>query len=100
MSIAEPLTVLKAELMHSLVPQGLQLRHAAFHEGTTVHQAESQLWELALQLGLVQKEGVRGQSRGGGCECFAQKLAQKRRRPWSPAGIQAHNSLQGFWVWA
>src|SRR5262245_31115633 len=51
MSIAEPLTALKAELMQSLVPQVLQLLRTALHEGTAVHQVERQLWELALQLG-------------------------------------------------
>src|SRR3989442_1758119 len=51
MSIAEPLTVLKAELLHTLVPQVLELLTSALHEGTAVHQVESRLWDLALQLG-------------------------------------------------
>jgi hypothetical protein len=51
MSIAEPLTVLKAELLHTLVPQVLDVLTHALHEGTAVHLVESQLWDLALQLG-------------------------------------------------
>jgi hypothetical protein len=51
MSIAEPLTVLKAELLQALVPQVVQVLTTALQEGTAVHQVESQLWDLALQLG-------------------------------------------------
>ena len=51
MSIAEPLTVLKAELMHTLVPQLLELLTTALRDGTPVHQVERQLWDFALQLG-------------------------------------------------
>jgi hypothetical protein len=51
MSIAQPLTVLKAELLHTLVPQVLHVLTRALHEGTAVHQVEGQLWDLALQLG-------------------------------------------------
>src|SRR5438552_4843958 len=51
MSIAEPLTVLKAELLHQLVPQVLELLSAALQEGTAVHQVEQGLWDVALQLG-------------------------------------------------
>ena len=51
MSIAEPLTVLKAELLQTLVPQVLDVLTRALHEGTAVHQVEGQLWDLALQLG-------------------------------------------------
>jgi hypothetical protein len=51
MSIAEPLTVLKAELLQSLVPQVLELLTSALREGTAVHQVEGQLWDLVLQLG-------------------------------------------------
>jgi hypothetical protein len=51
MSIAEPLTVLKAELMHALVPQVLELLTTALREGTPVHHVESRLWDLTLQLG-------------------------------------------------
>src|SRR5579859_2932642 len=51
MSIAEPLTVLKVELLQSLVPQILQVLTDALQEGTAVHQVESQLWDLALLLG-------------------------------------------------
>ena len=51
MSIAEPLTVLKAELLHQLVPQVLELLATALQEGTPIHQVERGLWEVALQLG-------------------------------------------------
>jgi hypothetical protein len=51
MSIAQPLTVLKAELLQTLVPQVLDVLSRALHEETAVHQVESQLWDLALQLG-------------------------------------------------
>jgi hypothetical protein len=51
MSIAEPLTALKAELLQTVVPQVLDLLTRALQEGTAVHQVEAQLWDLALQLG-------------------------------------------------
>jgi hypothetical protein len=51
MSIPEPLTVLKAELLQTLVPQVLELLTHALQEGTPVHHVEGQLWDLALQLG-------------------------------------------------
>jgi hypothetical protein len=51
MNIAEPWTVLKAELLQNLVPQVLDVLSHALHEGTAVHLLESQLWDLALQLG-------------------------------------------------
>jgi hypothetical protein len=51
MSVAQPLTVLKAELLQSLVPQVLELLTTALRDGTPVHQVESSLWDLALQLG-------------------------------------------------
>jgi hypothetical protein len=51
MSIAEPLTVLKAELMQTLIPQVVELLTTALRDGTPVHQVESSLWDLALQLG-------------------------------------------------
>jgi hypothetical protein len=51
MSIAQPLTVLKAELLQTLVPQVLDVLTRALHEGTAAHQVEGQLWDLALQLG-------------------------------------------------
>jgi len=51
MSIAEPLTALKAELLQTLVPQLLDVLTRALHDGTAVHQVEAQLWDLALQLG-------------------------------------------------
>jgi hypothetical protein len=51
MSIAEPLTVLKKELLENLVPQILDLLQAALDEGRPVHHVEQGLWDLALQLG-------------------------------------------------
>lgn len=51
MSFAEPLTVLKAELMQTLVPQLLELLTNALREGTPVHQVESSLWDWGLQVG-------------------------------------------------
>jgi hypothetical protein len=51
MSIAQALTVLKAELLQTLVPQVLDVLARALHEGTAVHQVEADLWDLALQLG-------------------------------------------------
>jgi hypothetical protein len=51
MSIAEPLTALKAELLQTLVPQVLDVLTSALRQGTAVHQIEGQLWDLALQLG-------------------------------------------------
>src|SRR5579872_151025 len=51
MSIAQPLTVLKAELLQTLVPQVLDVLTRALTDGTAVHHIEGQLWDLALQLG-------------------------------------------------
>src|SRR5271155_4585413 len=51
MNIAEPWTVLKAELLQNLVPQVLDVLTRALQEGTAVHRVESQLWDLALKLG-------------------------------------------------
>src|SRR5262245_34883486 len=51
MSIAEPLTALQVELLHALVPQVLELLATALREGTPLHEVESGLWDLGLQLG-------------------------------------------------
>lgn len=51
MSIAEPLTVLKAELLHAFVPQLLEALSTALREGTPLHHVETRLWDLSLQLG-------------------------------------------------
>ena len=48
MSIAEPLTVLKSELMQTLVPQLMELLASALQEGTPVHKVEENLWDLFL----------------------------------------------------
>ena len=44
MSIPQPLTVLKKELLENLVPQILELLQTALSEGRAVHQVEDGLW--------------------------------------------------------
>ena len=44
MSIAEPLSALKSELLQKLVPELVDLLAAGLHEGTPVHQVEEGLW--------------------------------------------------------
>ena len=51
MSIAEPLTVLKAELLQTSVPQLVEQLAAALQEGKAVHVVEGDLWDLLLQVG-------------------------------------------------
>jgi hypothetical protein len=51
MSIAEPLTVLKKELLENLVPQILELLQAALRAGQPLHEVEEGLWDFALQVG-------------------------------------------------
>ena len=51
MNIAEPLTVLKKELLENIVPQILALLEASLSDGRPLHQVEAGLWDLALQLG-------------------------------------------------
>lgn len=51
MSMAQPLTVLKMELLQNLVPQLIGLLTDAMQEGTAVHQVESGLWDLLLRTG-------------------------------------------------
>lgn len=51
MSIAEPWTVLKQELMETLVPQILGLLQQARGDGRPVHEVERGLWDLALRIG-------------------------------------------------
>lgn len=51
MSIAEPLTVLKQELLGKFVPQLLERLQTALREGQPVHEVEQAIWDLALQLG-------------------------------------------------
>jgi hypothetical protein len=51
LSIAAPLTVLKAELLHNRAPQVPDVLPRALQEGTAVHLVESQLWDLTLPLG-------------------------------------------------
>jgi hypothetical protein len=51
MSIAEPLTVLKSELVQKIVPQMVDLLASAHQEGTPVHQVEEALWDVLLRAG-------------------------------------------------
>jgi hypothetical protein len=51
MSIAEHLSVLKSELAQQIVPQLLEQLSLALHEGTPIHQVESDLWDVLLQIG-------------------------------------------------
>jgi hypothetical protein len=51
MSIAEPLSALKKELLENIVPQILDLVQASLSDGRPVHQVEEGLWDLALRLG-------------------------------------------------
>jgi hypothetical protein len=51
MSIAEPLTVLKKELLERFVPQLLERLQTALQQGQPVHEVEQGLWDLVLQLG-------------------------------------------------
>src|SRR5229473_8303195 len=51
MSIAEPWTVLKKELVETLVPQILDLLQEARSDGRPLHEVEHGLWDLALQIG-------------------------------------------------
>jgi hypothetical protein len=51
MSIAEPLTVLKSELMQKIVPAVVDLLATAMDEGTAVHKVEEGLWDVLLRAG-------------------------------------------------
>jgi hypothetical protein len=51
MSIAEPLTVLKSELMQKVVPEVVDLLVSALQEGTAVHKVEEGLWDVLLRAG-------------------------------------------------
>src|SRR5438876_498271 len=51
MSIPESLSVLKQELLETMVPQILDLLQAALRDGRPLHQVEEGLWDLVLQLG-------------------------------------------------
>jgi hypothetical protein len=51
MSIAEPLTVLKSELIQRIVPELVDWLAAALQEGTPVHHVEEGLWDLLLRAG-------------------------------------------------
>lgn len=51
MSIAEPLTVLKNELIQKIVPEVVELLATALHEGMPAHQVEENLWDVLLRAG-------------------------------------------------
>ena len=51
MSIAEPLSVLKSELLQKIVPEVVELLAAGLQEGTPVHQIEEGLWDVLLRAG-------------------------------------------------
>src|SRR5262245_33414098 len=51
MSMAEPLTVLKMELMQNVVPQIVDLLSKAMADAVAVHDVERGLWGLLLQTG-------------------------------------------------
>jgi hypothetical protein len=51
MSIAQPLTALKAELLQNLVPRLVDFLATALADATPVHAVERGLWDFALQLG-------------------------------------------------
>jgi hypothetical protein len=51
MNIAEPLTVLKNELMQTVIPRLVGLLDSARQEGTPVHKVEEDLWNLLLEAG-------------------------------------------------
>jgi hypothetical protein len=51
MSIANPLSVLKMELMQNVVPQIVDLLTTSMGDGLAVHEVESGLWDLLLKTG-------------------------------------------------
>jgi hypothetical protein len=51
MSIADPLSVLKMELMQNVVPQIVDLLSTSMTNGLPVHEVEGGLWELLLKTG-------------------------------------------------
>jgi hypothetical protein len=51
MSMAEPLTVLKMELMQNLVPQIVDLLSQSMADGVPIHEVERGVWELLLKTG-------------------------------------------------
>lgn len=51
MSIAEPLTVLKAELMQQIIPQVVEQLAAGIRDGQALHEVEGTLWDVLLQVG-------------------------------------------------
>ena len=51
MSMAEPLTVLKSELLQKIVPELVDLLASAQQEGKPVHKVEEDLWDVLLRAG-------------------------------------------------
>ena len=51
MSIAQPLTALKSELLQKIVPALLDSLASALQEGTPLHKVEEDLWDMLLRAG-------------------------------------------------
>ena len=51
MSIAQPLTVLKNELIQKIVPEVVELLAFALQEGMPAHKVEENLWDVLLRAG-------------------------------------------------
>ena len=51
MSIAEPLTVLKSELLQKIVPELVDVLASALQVGTPIHKVEEDLWDVLLRAG-------------------------------------------------
>lgn len=51
MSIAEPLTVLKSELVQKIVPELVDLLAAGLRDGTAAHKVEEDFWDVLLRVG-------------------------------------------------
>lgn len=51
MNMADPVSALKMELQQNVVPQIVELLTKARHEGQPVHEVESGLWDVLLQVG-------------------------------------------------
>lgn len=65
MSMADPLTVLKLELMQNVVPQIVDLLTQAMGDGAPVHEVERGLWELLLKTGHQSLQAFFDQHRTG-----------------------------------
>jgi hypothetical protein len=90
MNMAEPLTVLKAELLQNIVPQVVAQLTAALEEGRPVHLVEGDLWDLMLQMG-HRALGAFLEAHGSGDQGETltlpdgqevRRLAERHRRPY------------------